>query len=271
MQDSLQLFTEDDCRRLAEHPWLQGVELYAQLDSTNRRALECCEQTAAPHLVVAETQTAGRGRLGSRWWSELGGLMFSLTIDAAQYRLTRQRLPLMSLVTGWAVRQALIEVVPRERVRLKWPNDVYVDDRKICGVLLEASDARPLHVVVGVGLNIENDLSQAPEEIRRRATTLAEHSDPPPSTGEMLEMVLDQLRRCLEQLAAGQLRLAERWSSACMLHGRSIKVELPDGELAGTGEGIDQCGALQVRVGAELKSVVAGAVVEVDGRRLTPR
>lgn len=251
--------SDDDRTRIAEHPWLAGAEVYAELDSTNRRALECCRHTRPPHLIWAERQTAGRGRGANRWWSEPGGLMFSVTLDAAQYGLNRERLPILSLVVGWAVRQTLVEMLPVEQVRVKWPNDVLVEGRKICGILLESRGGDHwAQVVVGVGLNVRNDLTGAPPDVRQRATTLAERMEHCPTIGETLEPLLTHLQGALEQLRAGELMLAQRWDSACALTGKQITVEQPHGLVTGTCRGITEGGALRVETAAGEMAVVAG-------------
>jgi BirA family biotin operon repressor/biotin-[acetyl-CoA-carboxylase] ligase len=112
------------------------AEVHAELRSTNDRALRLAETaTRLPRLIAALRQTAGRGRGANRWWAGDGALTFSLLLDAPPVPL--ERWPQMSLAVGGAVCMAVAGLVPNADVRLKWPNDVFVNGRKACGILVE--------------------------------------------------------------------------------------------------------------------------------------
>src|SRR5512143_704887 len=155
-------------------PWT-GVVCLAVTDSTNRVAMEMAEN-GAKHgtVVVADAQTAGRGRMGRRWVSPAGkNLYVSLllrpsvpTVDAPQ----------LALVAGIALADAVEEVgVP---AFLKWPNDLYCGGRKAAGILAEmASDPDGVrHVVIGVGLNVNMEETDIPSDLRDKATSLRIHA-----------------------------------------------------------------------------------------------
>ena len=193
--------------------------------STNDRARELAT-AGAPHgtLVTASEQTAGRGRQGRTWAAPAGqALLCSLVLRSAD--------PLLPLRAGLAVAD-----VAGAAARVKWPNDVLLDGRKLAGVLVEA---RPQEgwAVLGIGLNASVDLAALPAELRDRAATLGR----PPAA---LEATLDELlaaleRRLAEPAAATLAALRERDA----LLGAAIRWEGG----TGTGAGIADDGALLLR------------------------
>lgn len=260
------LFTEADRQWLEENSWVVGVEHYRELDSTNRRAADCCGHVTTPHLIIADTQTAGRGRGGNQWWSNQGCLMFSLVLSPLRLGIGRAELPLMSLATGLAVAQQLTDYVDPGQVKLKWPNDVYLGSRKVCGILLEMHHVHSddLHVVVGIGLNVSNRINDAPGELQRIATSLAEHRSFAPTHREVLVGLLAQMRVEFDRLANGALALASRWSLSCYLQGKEIEVHQPNRVSRGVCESVDDTGALLIRNGQGLQRLVSGQVRVVD-------
>ena len=260
------LLSEADQRWLEEQTWLEGVEHYLEIDSTNRRAAECCGHVATPHLVIAESQTAGRGRGAHQWWSGRGCLMFSLVVSSRQLGIPSTSLPLLSLATGLAVAQQLTDYVEPTLVKLKWPNDVYLDSRKVCGILLEMQQTHSVdpQVVVGVGLNVSNRISDAPPELHSIATSLVDHSPVLPTHREILAGLLEQLRIEFDRVANGKLALQARWSQSCYLEGKRIEVQQPNHVWSGQCESIDDQGALLLRNDHGLQRIVSGEVRILD-------
>lgn len=234
------------------------VQRHAELDSTNNRAAQLAADpgTPLPALVVAQRQTAGRGRGGNVWWSSEGALTFSLLLDAED--LPPARWALVSLATAIAVADVLESYLP-DAAQLKWPNDVFVGGRKICGILVEAPPVRPARLIVGIGLNVNNSLHDAPEEIRARATSCV----------DICGAALDR-EQVLEALTAGVLsnisalrksfELVRLWSPRCLLTGRSVVIDTPSGEITGDCGGIDSDGALLVQSDRGVERLFAGVV-----------
>ncbi len=145
------------------------IEFHCTLPSTSDRVAELLKKPilpALPCLVLAQRQTAGRGRDGKSWWSGSGSLLMSLGLDAQTLGMTRDNFPELSVLTA----QALIETLrPRlskkHEIALHCPNDVYVDGKKISGILLESP--LPRFVIVGVGVNVNNSLQNIPMETPR--------------------------------------------------------------------------------------------------------
>lgn len=132
------------------------------------------ETTATPFGVGAERQTAGRGRGEHTWAAWDGALTFSLIARWRDFRLTRRESAALSLRVADAVAATAREFAPNAEIWVKPPNDVYVGERKLAGILIESPNAEFL--VVGVGVNVGNRSTEAPPELRERVVSLAELS-----------------------------------------------------------------------------------------------
>src|SRR5687768_5425088 len=135
--------------RVRSESFVRSVETHDELGSTNDRALVLAGDPDLPRpaLVLAVHQTAGRGRGGNVWRSGPGALTFSLVIDRP-WVLSRERMPIRSLDADLAARDAVASLAPRRHVTVKWPNDVYLDGRKLCGILTEVPPGFPDRAVV---------------------------------------------------------------------------------------------------------------------------
>src|SRR5690606_33648753 len=140
----------------------------------------------------------GRGRGANRWWSADGALTFSLIIDAGP--IPAERRPLVSLVAGGAVCEIVAAALPAADVRLKWPNDVYVAGRKAGGILVEVPHEAPDLLVIGIGLNVNVSLRDAPEDVQQRATALCDVTGEILSINEILVAALHRLEFDLGRL-----------------------------------------------------------------------
>lgn len=191
-------------------------------------------------VVVADHQTAGRGRAG-RSWTDVPGAM--LMFSALLRDVPIERAPLVSLAAGLAVARAI-----GHDARLKWPNDVLIGGRKVCGVLGEASGD---HVVVGIGVNVAHAEGDLPAELG--ATSLAIAHGEAPRRDDLCAAILREL-----DALAGTDFLPE-YRSLCETIGSRVRVELSDGAFEGVAEGVNDDGSLVV----DGKRVVAGDVVHL--------
>jgi BirA family transcriptional regulator, biotin operon repressor / biotin---[acetyl-CoA-carboxylase] ligase len=255
-----------DLARLQSSSFLQGVEFHDELDSTNSRALQraACADCACPLLVLAEHQHRGRGRGEHRWWSSAGAMTFSVIVNADDYGLSLRNCPRVALAAGLAVCDGILAVLPGEEVRLKWPNDVYLRGRKVCGILVEGLPAPVPRLVIGIGINANNCLQTAPDELRSRATSLVDVTGHVlDRTGLLLE-ILQHLASVLRLLGTSEFSLAQRWQPYCMLQGRTLSVQWGPRRLEGVCRGIDGDGALLLQTVTGLESCFAGVVTHVD-------
>jgi len=224
------------------------------VDSTQRYASLLVAQGAADGTaVVAETQTAGRGRRG-RVWRDTPGASLLLSI-ILRTSLPAARVATLSLAAGVAVAEALIAVSGVE-ARLKWPNDVLVGGRKIAGVLLERqSDV----VILGIGINVSH--ASVPEELVEHATSIAGEGGRADRQA-VLATLLDGIagwRRRLEREGFDPVRA--RWTALAGMLGRRITV---DG-VVGTALGLDGDGALLMDTDAGTTRILAGDVALLGG------
>jgi BirA family transcriptional regulator, biotin operon repressor / biotin---[acetyl-CoA-carboxylase] ligase len=190
---------QDSLRPDAVEPLLQGRF------GRPYRYLERCESTQrelgpdAPEgaVVVAEEQTAGRGRLGRAWIAAPGtSLLFSLNLRPG---VETRRLPELSIVAGLASAEAIRQVTGlRPEIRL--PNDLLVDERKLAGILAEAREQR---VVLGIGINVNVPPEDLPTGVDRKATSLLAELGVPVDRAELLAMILLELERRYERWVAG--------------------------------------------------------------------
>lgn len=252
-----------DVRRLLSETCLQHVEWLTEIDSTNNRALIEASQHSVelPRLIGADHQTAGRGRGANSWWGADGSLMFSVLTDMRQFGLVTQDWPRFSLVTGLAIAETLSSYLPLVSVGLKWPNDIWLGRKKVCGILIEQSDRNPDRLVIGVGLNVNNSFVEAPDNQRQIATSMIDEAEGTSfSRTDVLVDFLKCWRVIIDQLARDELNLVERWSRKCVLTG--LPVTLTHGNTATTGlcQGIDHDGALLLRTAFALERHYAGTV-----------
>lgn len=237
--------------------------------STNDEAARWA-QAGAPEgaWVVADEQTAGRGRRGRAWQSPAGaGLYLSLVFRPAAASAAVSNHPatsLLTLMTGVAVAEG-IRRATGVAVTLKWPNDVIVDAswRKLAGILAEATANGGLvqSVIVGVGVNLAP--ASYPSDVAERAVALAELSPQPIDRDVVLVEILAAVaQRRARLLGGGSEELLDAWRAlAPSSRGHRVQWTAPDGARSGTTAGIDADGALLVATANGLERIIAGEVI----------
>ena len=244
-------------------PW-DDIVILPVTDSTNRVAMEIAEN-GAKHgtVVVADAQTAGRGRMGRRWVSPAGkNLYVSLLLRPSVPTVDAPRL---ALVAGVALAEAVEAMgVPAS---LKWPNDLYCGGRKAAGVLAEmASDPDGVrHVVIGVGLNVNMEEDDFPPDLRGTATSLRIRSGRAFRRVDILAGLLDAFgTRYEEFIGCGFAALRDGWDRRDFLRGRRVLLRWQGGEGWGTADGLDTVGALRFLPdgGSAIESVHSGEILD---------
>jgi BirA family biotin operon repressor/biotin-[acetyl-CoA-carboxylase] ligase len=217
------------------------VEVHDVVDSTQTMLVR--EGGRDGRVVVANHQSAGRGRAG-RSWTDVPGSM--LMFSALLRDIAPQRAALVGLASGVAVARAIGDVA-----RLKWPNDVRIDGRKVCGILGELAPSGD-YVVVGIGVNVGHAAGDLPDELG--ATSLRISTGSPPRRDDLCAAIL----RELDALVASE-RLIHDYRELCETIGSRVRVELSDRTFEGTATDVRDDGALIV----DGNAVVAGDVVHV--------
>jgi BirA family biotin operon repressor/biotin-[acetyl-CoA-carboxylase] ligase len=143
---------------------------FKKVSSTQDIAKKLAERNIKEVIVVAEEQTSGRGRYGRTWFSPIGGLWFSILLRPNIVPM--DSIKLMALA-GLAITKAIRDFAHLPAL-IKWPNDVYINDKKICGILIESSieDNRLKYIIIGIGLNVNNSFSDVPPNILKNITSL---------------------------------------------------------------------------------------------------
>ena len=222
--------------------WRQIVWL-AETDSTQRVARELARDGAAEGTtVIAEAQTAGRGRLGRTWHSPPGTNLYASVV--LRPPLPPTGVAPVALVTGLAVAEA-VERTTGLAPRLKWPNDVVLNDRKLAGILteMEAEVERVHHVVVGIGVNLNVDAF--PPDLADKATSLRLATGAPVARAPIVAALLAALEARYERFVEGGFApLRDAWTARSWLDGKEVRVAGPDGEIAGRVLGVGDDGAL---------------------------
>ncbi|AIC22772.1 Biotin operon repressor [Pseudomonas chlororaphis subsp. aureofaciens] len=225
-------------------PW--AVLAFDSIDSTNAEALRAVERgVPAPFLVLAERQTAGRGRRGRKWVSPFAeNVYYSLVlrIDGGVRQLEG-----LSLVVGLAVMQTLREFGVAG-AGLKWPNDVLVGRKKIAGILLElvGDPADVCHVVLGVGINVN---MQKTDEVDQQWTSMRLESGKQVDRNQLVARLSMMLRAYLERhQAQGFSSIQEEWEQNHLWQGNAVSLIAGVNKIDGVVMGIDQQGALRLEV-----------------------
>lgn len=226
-----------------------SVEVFDQLPSTNQYIMSRAAEFSSPAVVVAETQTSGVGRGSNTWWSARGSLTFSVLVSPQKNGIPREEHSLLSLISAALVREAIMQIacIDASRLALKWPNDIYLDGRKVCGILLEQPGVPSDCLVIGIGINVNNSLANAPEEISEKAISLCDASSVTIDRTEMLISILKGFEQLLRSEEKRKELFPGSWNGAHFLDQRLITIDQSGKQLTGRCEGIDENGALIFR------------------------
>lgn len=252
--------------------WMaREIHYFDETDSTNRVAFDLARQGAAHGTtVIAEGQTAGRGRLGRSFFSPK--YLNIYTSIVLRPKLDTSQAPTLIPATGLAVSEAIARTVSDPKtVEIKWPNDVLVNGLKACGTLMEMS-AEATQVdfaILGIGVNLNVERSDLPDEFRERATSLRTHEGREIPRAEFARQLYTQLENVLDTHQSGGFpALKSRYEERFAMLGKQIRVSDMDGsQRVGLAHGITADGALELdqrsESGGEIVRVLAGDVTLV--------
>lgn len=249
------------------------LHILHETPSTNTAAMALAQKGAEDGtVVVAERQTAGKGRLGRSWYSPAGDNLYCSVIVRQTQSQTRLAewlswLPLLSAVAA----ARAIQAVAALQTRLKWPNDILIGQRKLGGVLCESNGSRTQgrFVVVGIGINVNTPRNAFPDDLRDLATSLAAEAGHPINRVALLAALLSELEIRIENLSAQQSAdLKHEYMKLCSTLGRQVRVSLASGEsVDGQADAINPDGSLRIiRNGANAGIILdlrAGDVIHI--------
>ena len=220
---------------------------YFRTESTNSVALQL-DAGDGPHgtVVIAEEQTAGRGRLGRNWYSERSsGIYVSILLRPP---LSPAAAPILTLLAGVAAQHAVRSATGLS-TDIRWPNDLLINGKKVCGILTEMkAEVDRLHlVVIGIGINVNN--SRMPDELTEIATSLSLEGGRQYSRLHILAELLRDVERYYHMLLKeGHEAIVREWSGvSSYAEGKRVRVTVPGSEFFGVTTGLDTSGALKLR------------------------
>jgi len=252
-------------RRLHPGPLGKRIHHFFKIDSTNSVAMSLGEREE-PHgtVIIAEEQTAGRGRAGHAWHSEkTNGIYMTVLLRPP---IPPQQAPLITLVAGLAVREAILEqtgLTPD----LRWPNDLLFGRKKFCGILTEmnAEQDRIHFVAVGIGINVNHE--RVPAELSKIATSLRIESKRTQPRVEIVARLLRHLETYYNRfLSEGPEAIVARFCDvSSFARGKRVRIETSSETYTGTTEGLEPGGLLRVRRDdGRILPVIAGTLSEAD-------
>lgn len=237
------------------------IHSFRSVQSTNDLASAQADAGALEGtIVVADQQTKGRGRLGRVWYSPPEtGIYLSIILRPP---IPTEDAPGLSLMTALALADTLAKYCP-DAVQIKWPNDVLLGGKKVAGILTElsADKNKIIHVIVGVGINVNHGVGHFPDELKSTATSVRRHNKRKVNRVELLALFLRKFEGEYQKYRKGRLtssqRRLRRYSS---LLGKEVTVIAANHKTIGVAEDIDARGRLILKVGSQLVPITAGVV-----------
>jgi BirA family biotin operon repressor/biotin-[acetyl-CoA-carboxylase] ligase len=240
----------------------RDIRVFQETTSTNDVVEKLARDGVREGVVVfAESQTRGRGRLGRKWMSPTRkGLWFSLLLRP---ELRPQETTQLTVASATALRRA-IQAVTSLSAEIKWPNDLLLGGKKVAGILTEMSAEvdRVRHIIVGIGVDVNQDANEFPPELRGIATSLKIAAGETVSRAELATAMLRELdadyaRICARQFSA----VADEWEAGCATIGKNVAVQMGLRRVRGRAEALDDDGALLLRTEhGHLERIIGGDV-----------
>ena len=240
----------------------RDIQVFQETTSTNDIIEKLARDGVKEGVVVfAESQTKGRGRLGRKWVSPTGkGLWFSVLLRPA---LRPQEATQLTVVAATALARAIqsqTNLVPD----IKWPNDLLLRGRKVAGILTELSAEvdRVNHVILGIGLDVNQAATDFPPDVRKIATSLKIETERAVDRAALAAAILHELDRDYARVCDGGFaELADEWESRCTTLGRNVSVLIGDRQVRGRAEALDDDGTMLVRTEhGRIERIIGGDV-----------
>lgn len=259
------IMNEMQIREHLHAKWIGNTIIYEEkMDSTNIRAKRLGEQNAENGtVIVTQYQTAGRGRRGNTWISPVGNCYFSLLLRP---EILAERASMLTLVTALALAKTIRQVTDLETM-IKWPNDIVVNSKKLCGILTESStDLANIHyVVVGIGINCNQ--TEFSKEIAEMATSVRLETGKEVNRSKLLGTFLSMFETYYETFLETEdlSKMLEDYNNLLVNRGREVKIIEKEKERILTAVGIDENGGLLVEDKQGKQETIISGEVSVRG------
>lgn len=239
--------------------WFKDLEIYHfdQLTSTNEFAKSLTSNNRA--LVIAEEQTAGKGRRGRQWFSGKGGIYCSYLFSP---RLSLEEITIIPVIAALSVSLSIESLYDLEP-KIKWPNDVLINKRKVSGILVEliGEPDKIARVVVGVGINVNQNAKEFKGELETKAVTLKELSGKQVDRKILLTEILTRLEKLVKEFNDKPDRVIDQLKKYSCVLNREVIIESTRNQIKGTAVDLDSSGALILKLeDGSLKRVMSGDV-----------
>lgn len=243
-----------------ETRWLgRDLRLFAQIESTNEVARSLAQKGENGTVVLAETQSKGRGRLSRYWASPPGGIWMSLIL--------RPKIPIafayqINMAVSAALCRAILTTLDLE-AGIKWPNDIIVGEKKVGGILMEVSSNGEWldYAIVGLGINANIDPSSFPDEWK--ATSLSHELGREISRTQLIQRALMEVETAYEMIGSDEVY--RDWRRNSVTIGRMVRIFSEGGELLGKAEDLAEDGALLLKIDGGLVRILAGDCIHLRG------
>ena len=241
------------------------VYYFEEIDSTQNFAQNiAADKKENGTIIIAEKQTAGRGRLDRKWTSPKGGIWFSLIIHPKFDVSSSTLIPILSAV---ALSKSIKSVLGIE-TEVKWPNDITMNGKKVAGVLVDASFQTNSidYLILGIGINFDIDAKKLEKRLTKTPNfygidSLRGKEDKTPPKKLLKEFLL-QFEKNLFQLDKGEKsKIIKEWTKRAAGIGKKITINTSNGKISGISQGIDNDGALKIKTRNEIKKIYVGDVV----------
>lgn len=248
--------------RLRAPAFISRIEYAQSLDSTNDAARRLAGEVpqGIGMLVVAEEQTAGRGRGANKWWTGVGSLAFSVLFDPARYGIEMRYAGMVPLAAALAIVDVVTRRLGSPSVGIHWPNDVFIGRKKLAGILVEGlADGRQ---IVGIGLNVNNSVAAAPPELSQIAASLCDELGSPVDRTDFLSELLEAIDVYFTALGTERERVAAEADEVCLQKGEPLTIAAGTDKSTGLCAGIADDGALILETSEGRKQIYSGVVVK---------
>lgn len=240
------------------------IHYYCEVDSTNEVAKRLAHDGAPEGaIIIAESQRSGRGRRGKKWLSPSGGVWMTIILRPD---IPPSKAPQLTLVTGVAVAETLDKEC-RLDVGIKWPNDILIGKKKVCGILTEAStNPKGLeYVVVGVGIDLNVDVDAFPPELREGATSLKQELEKEIYSVKLVQRFLQNFENLYDDFKKGKFpEILKEWRKLSKTIGSYVEVQKKGRVVRGEAVGITKEGVLILEMDdGSLRKVISGECIHL--------
>lgn len=235
----------------------KNIQYFKEIESTNIIARQMAGSVEEGTVVIAESQTGGLGRLGRKWISPEGGIWFSVILKPKMQPIYAPRITLLAGVAAAKVIRGY--GLP---AKIKWPNDVLLNNKKVCGILTEIGAEMDSinYVILGIGIDANVDTETFPDEVRDLSTSLKKELGHEIDRVEFVQKLLSELESLyLKFQKEGFSSILEEWRNMCGTIGEWVKITTQTRTIYGEAIGVDSEGALILETGeGKLEKIVAG-------------